>query len=80
MPPSKFEANPMLHLRVKYALFQLASSCSNDYFRACAIINFLANQLVLLNTVTNACQMLLFTCSLAKLCPLCVVLQSSFAV
>ena len=45
MPPSKFEANPTLCLRVKrtsFSLFTLASSCLNAYFRASAIINFLA--------------------------------------
>ena len=56
MLPSKFEANPTLRLRVKHAsfsLFTLASSCSNVYFRAYAIIDFLADWLVFLNTVTN---------------------------
>ena len=56
MPPSKFEANLTLRLRVKrtsFSLFTLASSCSNAYFRAYAIIDFLADQLVFLNTVTN---------------------------
>ena len=43
---SKFEANLTLRLRVKHASFSLASSCSNDYFRTYAIIDFLANQLV----------------------------------
>ena len=56
MPPSKFEANLTLRLRVKrtsFYLFTLASSCSNAYFRAYAIIDFLADRLVFLNTVTN---------------------------
>ena len=56
MPPSKFEANLTLRLRVKrtsFSLFTLASSCSNAYFRAYAIIDFLADRLVFLNTVTN---------------------------
>ena len=56
MPPSKFEVNPTLLLRVKrssFSLFLLASSCSNAYFRAYAIIDFLVDQLVFLNTVTN---------------------------
>ena len=56
MPASKFEANPTLHLRVKrasFSLFTLASSCSNAYFCAYAIIDFLADRLVFLNTVTN---------------------------
>ena len=49
MPPSKFEANPMLRRGVKrasFSLFTLASSCTN------AIIDFLADRLVFLNTVT----------------------------
>ena len=50
---SKFEANLALRLRVKHASFSLASLCSNDYFRTYAIIDFLANQLVFLNTVTH---------------------------
>ena len=57
MPPSKFEANPTLHRGVKrasFSLFTLASSCANAYFRAYAIIDFLADRLVFLNTVTNA--------------------------
>ena len=56
IPPSKFEANPTFRLRVKrasFSLFTLASSCSNAYFRAYAIIDFLADRLVFLNTVTN---------------------------
>ena len=56
MPPSKFEANPTLRVQVKrasFSLFTLASSCLNAYFRAYAIINFLAERLVFLNTVTN---------------------------
>ena len=55
MPLSKFEANPMLHLRVKrssFSVFPLVSSCSNVYFRTYAIIYFLADQLVFLNMVT----------------------------
>ena len=55
MPPSKFEANPTLHHGVKrasFSLFTLASSCANAYFRAYAIIDFLADRLVFLNTVT----------------------------
>ena len=55
MPPSKFEANPMLHRGVKrasFSLFTLASLCANAYFRAYAIIDFLADRLVFLNTVT----------------------------
>ena len=55
MPPSKFETNPTLRLRVKrasFSLFTLASSCSNTYFRAYAIIYFLTDRLVFLNTVT----------------------------
>ena len=51
--PSKFEVNPMLRLRVKHASFTLVSSCLNVYFRAYAIIDFLADRLVFLNTVTN---------------------------
>ena len=56
MPPSKFEANLTLCLRVKHASFSLvtlASSCSNAYFRVYAIIDFLTDQLVFRNTVTN---------------------------
>ena len=55
MPPSKFEANPMLRRGVKrasFSLFTLASSCANAYFRTYAIIDFLADRLVFLNTVT----------------------------
>ena len=55
MPPSKFEANPTLRLGVKrasFSLFTLASLCANAHFRAYAIIDFLADQLVFLNTVT----------------------------
>ena len=55
MPPSKFEANPTLRHGVKRAslsLFTLASSCANAYFRVYAIIDFLADRLVFLNTVT----------------------------
>ena len=54
MPPSKFEVNPTLRLGVKrasFSLFPLASSCSNAYFRAYAIIDFLADRFVILNTV-----------------------------
>ena len=56
MLSSKFEAIPMLRLRVKrssFSLFTLASLCSNEYFHAYAIIDFLADRLVFLNTVTN---------------------------
>ena len=55
MPPSKFEANPALRRGVKrtfFSLFTLASSCANAYFRAYAIIDFLADRLIFLNTVT----------------------------
>ena len=55
MPPSKFEANPTLLRGVKrssFSLFTLASSCANAYFRAYAIIDFLADRLVFLNPVT----------------------------
>ena len=55
MPPSRFEANPTLRRGVKrasFSLFTLASSCANAYFRAYAIIDFLADRLVFLNTVT----------------------------
>ena len=55
MPPSKFEANSTLRLLVKrasFSLFTLASSCSNAYFRTYAMIGFLADRLVFLNTVT----------------------------
>ena len=55
MPPSKFEANQMFRLRVKctfFSFFPLASSCLNAYFRAYAIIDFLADRLVFLNNVT----------------------------
>ena len=55
MPPSNFEANLTLHLRVRHAIFSLfpfASSSSNDYFHMCVIIDFLANRLVFLNTVS----------------------------
>ena len=55
MPPSKFEANPTLIRGVKrasFSLFTLASSCANAYFHAYTIIDFLADQLVFLNTVT----------------------------
>ena len=57
MPLSKFEAILTLSLREKrasFSLFPLASSCSNAYFRAYAIINFLADRLVFLNMVTYA--------------------------
>ena len=56
MPPSKFEANSTLHRGVKrasFSLFTLASSCANTYYRVYAIIDFLADQLVFLNTVTK---------------------------
>ena len=54
MLSSKFGANLTLRLRVKcasFSFFPLASSCSND-FHTHVIINFLANWLVFLNTVT----------------------------
>ena len=53
---STFEANVTLRLRVRHTsfyLFPLASSCTNDYFRAYAIIDFLANWLVFPNMVTH---------------------------
>ena len=56
MPPSKFEANPTLRRGVKrasFSLFILASSCANAYFRAYVVIDFLADRLVFLNTVTR---------------------------
>ena len=55
MPPSKFEGNPTLRLRIKrasFSLFTLASSCSNAYFHSYVIIDLLADRLVFLNTVT----------------------------
>ena len=55
MPPSKFEANLTLRRGVKHAsfsLFTLVSSCVNVYFHAYAIIDFLTDRLVFLNTVT----------------------------
>ena len=55
MPPSKFEANRTLRRglkRASFSLFTLASSCANAYFRAYAIIDFLADRLVFLYTVT----------------------------
>ena len=55
MPPFKFEVNPILHLQVKrasFSLLPLASLGLKDYFRVYAIIDFLANMLVFLNTVT----------------------------
>ena len=58
MPPSKFEANLTLRRGVKRASFSLcilASSCANAYIRAYAIIDFLADRLVFLNTVTYIC-------------------------
>ena len=45
----------MLSLRVKrayFSLFLLVSTCTNDYFRVYAVIDFLANRLVFLNTIT----------------------------
>ena len=53
-PPSNFEANPTLCLQVRRASFSLfiASTCSNDYFHSCAIIDFLTNLLDFPNTVT----------------------------
>ena len=56
MPPSKFEVDLMLRLRVtlaSFSLFPLASSYSNAYFCVYEIIYFLADQLVFLNTVTS---------------------------
>ena len=56
MPPYKFEANPALRLRVKcssFSLFPLASSCSNAYFHAYAIIDFLADCLIFLNSIVS---------------------------
>ena len=55
MPPSKFEANPtLLHgvTRASFSLFTLGSSCANAYFSSYAIIDFPADPLVFLNTVT----------------------------
>ena len=54
MLPSKYEANPTLRLSSssKMRLFFLAFSCSNDYFRAYAIIKILANWFVFPNMVT----------------------------
>ena len=52
---SKFEANQTVRRGVKrasFSLFTLASLCANVYFRTYAIIDFLADQLVFLNTVT----------------------------
>ena len=52
---SEFEANLTFCLGVKrasFSLFTLASSCSNAYFQAYTIIDFLADLLVFLNTVT----------------------------
>ena len=55
MPPSKFEANLTLRRgvrRASFSWFSLASSCANAYFCTYAIIDFLADRLVFLNTVT----------------------------
>ena len=55
MPPSKFEANPTLRLRVRrasFSLFPLASSCSNDNTQVYTIIDFLATCQFSPNTVT----------------------------
>ena len=55
MPSSKFEASTTLILRVRcgsFSILSLASSFLNDYFRAYMIIDFLANRLVFVNTVT----------------------------
>ena len=55
MPASKFEANPTLRILedvLFFALFALASLCSNDYFRTYATIDFLANRLGFSNMVT----------------------------
>ena len=55
MLPSKFEGNPDAPSTSKTLFFFfIASSRSNAYFRAYAIINFLADRLVFLNTVTHA--------------------------
>ena len=64
MPLSKFEANPTLRRGVKrtsFSLFTLASSCANAYFREYAIIYFLTNRLVFLNTVTYMVLFYLFS-------------------
>ena len=61
MPPSKFEANLTLRLHVRHAYFFLSVSCSNDYFRSYTIIDFLANWLVFLNTVTYVHVLLIVT-------------------
>ena len=55
MPLSKFEANLMLRLPVRHTplfLFPLVSLCSNNYFSAYAIIDYLDNQLTFPNVVT----------------------------
>ena len=79
MPPSKFEANPTLRRgvkRVSFSLFSLASSCTNAYFLAYAIIDFLADRLAFLNTVTYVKLYTLFY----KCAPLhmYILLQSDF--
>ena len=70
MPPSKFEANPTLRHGVKrasFSLFTLASSCVNAYFSAYAIIDFLADRLVFLNTVTTSQRALVLSLWLSML-------------
>ena len=81
MPPSKFEANPMLRLRVKrafFSLFTLASSCSNVYFHAYTIIDFLADRLVFLNTVTYNSKIQKLSCLTVKWLLLVATKVSSF--
>ena len=56
MLPSKFEANPTIHLQVKHAsfsLFSLVSSCSKDYYCVYVVFHFLAKWLVFQNMVTH---------------------------
>ena len=58
-----FEAYPMLHLRVRrasFSLFPLVCSCSNDYFCAYAVVDFLANKLVFPNMVTYCVRLYYF--------------------
>ena len=79
MPLSKFEANPTLRRGVKHAsfsLFSLASLCANAYFREYAIIDFLADRLVFLNTVTYMVLFYLFF----HLFPPCLSLYSSHVI
>ena len=78
MPPSKFEANPTLRLRVRHAslsLFPVASSCSNDCFHVYAKIYFLANQLFFPNTVKYICHIVVM--DLCLLCCAAFVPESS---